>query len=146
MEKYQLYLVLSILLVVGELFAPGFILLPLGVAGLLTSVVAYFRPEIWLHALFFILGSGFALLALARFRDSGENATKTGAGGEGLVGQIGTIISHPEAGEPLRVKIYGDVWDVVDGSLNPSLLATLHSGSKVKVTGVSGNKISIEPV
>ncbi|MEN9530243.1 MAG: NfeD-like C-terminal, partner-binding [Pseudomonadota bacterium] len=144
MANYQLYLVLSILLIVGELFAPGFILLPLGLAGLLTALVAYFRPELWLHAVFFICGSGFALLALSRFRDTQGKESSPGAGGEGLVGQVGTIVSHPEAGEPLRVKIYGDVWDVVEGTVNPSEIASIPVGSKVKVTGVSGNKITIE--
>ena len=109
-------------------------------------MVAYFRPELWIHALFFVCGSGLALLALARFRDSTEKESIPGAGGEGLLGQVGTIISHPEAGEPLRVKIYSDVWEVVEGSVSQELLATLHSGNKVKVTGIAGNKITIEHV
>ncbi|MBM3382482.1 MAG: NfeD family protein [Betaproteobacteria bacterium] len=144
MANYQLYLVLSILLILGELFVPGFILLPLGLAGLLTSLVAYFRPEMWLHAVFFICGSGFALLALSRFKDSQRKESTPGAGGEGLIGQVGTVVSHPEAGGPPRVKIYGDVWDVVEGSVSASEMAAITAGSKVKVTGVSGNKITIE--
>ena len=146
MELYQWYILLSVILIIMEIYAPGFILLPIGIAGLITSVVAYFRPEIWLHAVFFICGSGLALLALSRFRDALDSETKPKGGGFGLIGQTGSIIAMPKDGKPMFVKIFGDTWEVVDGSLSNEALSKLSIGSHVKVTGVVGNKISIEPL
>ena len=146
MELYQWYILLSVILIILEIYAPGFILLPIGIAGLITSVVAYFRPEIWLHAVFFICGSGFALIALSRFRETEENKPNPQGGGHGLIGQTGTVVSLPAEGKPMQVKIFGDVWDVIEGSVTAENLEQIALGSHVKVTGIVGNKISIESI
>ena len=146
MNLYHWYLVLSVFLIISEIFAPGFILLPLGLAGLLTAAVAYFRPELWIHAVFFICGSGLALLAIARFRDSEGARKMDDAGGQGIVGQSGTVISAATAGTAMRVKIFGDTWDVVDGSIPAEKVEMFPPGTGVRVVAVTGNKILIERV
>lgn len=144
MELYHWYLVLSVFLIVSEIFAPGFILLPLGVAGLVTATVAYFRPELWIHAVFFICGSGLALLAIARFRDSESKQKVDAEGGQGLIGQTGTVVSIATAETAMRVKIFGDTWDVVEGSIPSEKVGMFPPGTHVRVIAITGNKIAIE--
>jgi len=146
MELYHWYLVLSVFLIISEIFAPGFILLPLGLAGLLTATVAYFRPELWIHAVFFICGSGLALLAIARFRDSEGVRKIDDAGGQGLIGQTGTVVSRATAETAMHVKIFGDTWDVVEGSISSEKVDIFPPGTHVRVIAVTGNKIVIEKI
>lgn len=146
MELYQWYLVLGIFLVISEIYVPGFILLPIGVAGIITAAVAYFRPEVWIHAVFFICTGGLALLALARFRDASQNEKNDPAQGLGLVGQTGTVILLSSEDQPLKVKIFGDVWDVFEDVTKVATNKKWTLGAQVRVTAVNGNKISIEPV
>lgn len=146
MELYKWYILISVFLIIMEIFAAGFILLPIGIAGLVTATVAYFRPELWLHAVFFICGSGLALLAVARFRDENTTQNSQESGGHGLVGQVGTIVSLPAEDHAMKVKIFGDVWDVLDGSLPTDALSAYSIGTQVRVTKVTGNKIAIERI
>ncbi|MEY4064019.1 MAG: NfeD-like C-terminal, partner-binding [Pseudomonadota bacterium] len=144
MELYQWYLVLGIFLVISEIYIPGFVVLPIGVAGIVTAAVAYFRPEVWIHAVFFICSSGLALLALARFRDSTQNEKNDTAAGFGLVGQTGTVTVLSPENQPLKVKIFGDVWDVLEHQAPPSGHQQWTVGAQVRVVAVHGNKISIQ--
>lgn len=144
MHLYQWYIVISAVLIILEIFAPGFILLPIGLAGLCTSLVAYFRPELWLHAVFFICGSGLSLLALNRLRQQLDE--KDPIQTHGPVGHSGTIVALSEGSRGLQVKVFGDTWDVIENSLTAQQAADLKIGSTVKVTSVVGNKITIEKI
>ncbi len=145
MPLYQLYLLLSVLLIIGEVFAPGFVLMPIGLAGLITSSVAYFQPNAhWLHAVFFICGSGLILLGLAKFREQSTARRTENQQHDGVVGQSGTIISLAAEQVPMRVKIFGDVWEVINSEPLQKSNPNLALGSKVKVVSVQGNKIIVE--
>lgn len=145
MQLYQIYLLLSVFLIIGEVFVPGFVLMPIGLAGLITSVVAYFYPTaLWLHAVFFICGSGFILLALSRFRSQTNERRRHSAQQDGVVGQTGTIVSLRTEQSPLQVKIFGDIWEVFNADDLEKTNPQLALGAKVKVTSVQGNKIIVE--
>jgi membrane protein implicated in regulation of membrane protease activity len=146
MQLYQLYALVSILLIIAEVFAPGFVLMPIGVAGLVTALVAYFQPQLWLHAVFFICSSGLVLLAIARLRDHTKESQTQTKQSDGVIGQIGTVLTLKTAETPLQVKIFGDVWEVLDSDTHSLIVQKLSVGDRVKVTAIQGNKISIEPM
>lgn len=146
MQLYQLYALVSILLIIAEVFAPGFVLMPIGVAGLVTALVAYFQPQLWLHAVFFICSSGLVLLAIARLRDHTKESQIQTKQSDGVIGQIGTVLTLKTAETPLQVKIFGDVWEVLDSDTHSLIVQKLSVGDRVKVTAIQGNKISIEPM
>jgi membrane protein implicated in regulation of membrane protease activity len=144
MYLYQWYVIISAILIVLEIFAPGFVLLPIGIAGLFTAVVAYFRPELWLHAVFFICGSGIALIALSKFRDSMN--TKIPKENVGPVGQTGVIVAHEGDSRTLKVKVFGDIWDILESSVPAENGSMFPPGSRVRVTSISGNKVAVEKI
>lgn len=144
MHLYQWYIIISAFLIIFEIFAPGFVLLPIGVAGLMTAVVAYFRPELWLHAVFFICGGGLALLAVGRLREKMEADTPSLS--VGPTGHTGVVVNAPEGTRGLQVKVFGDVWEVADNSVPQQNIHDFPAGTNVKVTGVIGNKITIEKI
>jgi membrane protein implicated in regulation of membrane protease activity len=144
MELYQWYIIISVLLIILEIFVSGFVLLPIGLAGLCTAVVAYFRPELWLHGVFFICGSGLAVIALAKLRENINRTTPAGA--MGPVGQVGIVVALPTVSGGFQVKIFGDTWEVLESKQSQDQEGGLEVGSRVRVTGVSGNKILIEKI
>ena len=145
MPLYQLYILLSVLLIIGEVFAPGFVLMPIGLAGLITSVIAYFQPDaLWLHGVFFTCGSGFILLGLARFRAQDQAQRRQQQQHDGVVGQTGTIVAIRSEQSPMQVKIFGDIWEVSNADTLLHANPNLTLGTKEKVVSVQGNKILIE--
>lgn len=142
MQLYQWYVIISAILVILEIYVPGFVLLPIGVAGLCTSLVAYLRPELWLHAVFFICGSGLALLAVREMRDKLDQSKPTTT--LGPVGQNGIVIALPEGTRGLQVKVFGDTWEVLENTIPKEHIPTFGLGTSVKITGIVGNKITIE--
>lgn len=144
MHLYQWYIVISAILIILEIFAAGFVLLPVGIAGLMTAVVAYFYPDLWLHAVFFICGSGLSILAINTFRERMDESAPPQAAGP--VGQTGVIIDRHEGSNSLRVKIYGDVWDVVENSIPEHQISWYPTGTQVRVKSVIGNKVTIEKI
>lgn len=144
MHLYQWYIVISAILIIAEIFTAGFVLLPIGVAGLITAAVAYFHPEVWIHAVFFICGSGLAILGINKFRERMDESTPPQA--TGPVGQTGIVVDQPTDTRGMRVKIYGDVWDVVESSIPEHQLSWFPNGTHVRVTSVNGNKITIEKI
>jgi len=144
MELYQIYLILSVVLIISEIYVPGFVMLPIGVAGLLTAAVAYFRPEYWLHAIFFICGSGLALIALAKFRDQPSLAIDQEA--PGILGKIGTVVALPTSHSALKIKVYGDTWDTLEDSIPAEALSEFTLGTQVRVVKVIGNRIAVEKI
>lgn len=144
MHLYQWYIVISAILMILEIFAAGFVLFPIGVAGLITAAVAYFHPELWIHAVFFICGSGLAILGINKFRERMDESAPPQAAGP--VGQTGVVVEQPDGTRSLRVKIFGDIWDVVEGSIPEHQIAWFPNGTQVRVTSVSGNKITIEKI
>lgn len=145
MPIFQIYSLISVLLIIGEIFIPGFVLMPIGLAGLITALVAYFQPEAyWLHAVFFICSSGLILLGLARFREQMSEKRTQSRQQYGVVGQSGTIVALKSDQTPMQVKIFGDVWDVIDSDAELLSQQNLAVGTRVKVVSVQGNRISIE--
>ncbi|MFZ9521258.1 MAG: NfeD family protein [Silvanigrellaceae bacterium] len=144
MYLYQWYIIVGAVLIILEIFAPGFVLLPIGVAGLLTAVVAYFRPELWLHAVFFICGSGLALIAISKYRETlNQKATVENVG---PVGQIGIVVAGESTDAAIKVKVFGDTWDVLESCVPPEKRGLYSAGTRVKVTSISGNKIAVEKI
>jgi membrane protein implicated in regulation of membrane protease activity len=66
--------------------------------------------------------------------------------GVGPVGQTGIIVALPDGIRSFQVKVFGDVWEVVDNSLSSQQSAELQIGTSVRVTAVAGNKITIQKI
>jgi len=136
---WEVLAVLAVVLSALEVFIPGFVLLPIGLAFGVTSVAALFINSP-LGVLLFLGLSLFLTIwvfvkRLKRIRQSPVRATNM----NGLIGQELTITEAVAEDENGQAKLYGDRWTVYSESKS-----SYSVGEKVRVTNVDGNKLVIK--
>lgn len=142
-----LWTVLGVILIVAEVFTPGFVLLWFGIGALaaaLAGVLEFGYPVQFL--VFFIVS--IALTAASRtifsnyfVRDSEPGGLKTGF--EALPGKIGTVVSSSHGAlQEGAVKVYGSTWTAypADGE-DP-----LEAGDRVVVESLKGASIYVRRI
>lgn len=134
------WVILGLLLIGGEMLAPGIFLIWLGLAALLTGVVVGALGLGWqAAALVFAAFSLAAVLAgrlLTRRRsDEPDAATDLNARGRQLVGKVFRLEATMTGGEG-RIRIGDSSWRIT----GPELLA----GSEVRIVRVEGATLVVE--
>jgi membrane protein implicated in regulation of membrane protease activity len=144
MDAFQIYLVLGILLIGLEIFVPGFVLAPIGVAALATSLVAWFLPYALAHALTFALVALLMFWCVQRFSHLVMGHKKSEA--FGLVGARAILIEAPVSlAQPGSVKVFADTFDILwDANDLPEAALGWTPGKVFVVTKVVGNKVALK--
>jgi len=146
MTPWQILALVGVLLSAAEIFTPSFVMLPAGVAFLLTALVGAVVPP-WSAnrtALLAVLAL-WLLVVYATFywlvwpkMSKAPSAPKTGA--DGLVGKRATVSEAVVPGTSEGyVKLYGDTWRAVG-------TRRYEVGTEVLISGIDGNKVLIEPI
>ena len=140
--------VLGVLLVVAEVFTPGFVLLWFGVGALTAALAAALGAGYPLQFLFFFVVS-VALTAASRTIFA-KYITRAGDGDEGLKvganalpGKVGTVVTSSRGAlNEGAVKVYGSVWTAypVEGE------EPLEAGDRVVVESLRGASIYVRRV
>jgi membrane protein implicated in regulation of membrane protease activity len=138
----QIFAVLGIVLMILEIVVPGFVMMPMGVAFLITA--AFANVVIGLGAQ---LGVLFVSLIFTFFFFSKVIRPKMQkdrflSNADGLKGQVGTVEEEINPSQNKGyIKIYGDSWRAItlDGSIVPV-------GARVKVERLDGNKVFVSRV
>jgi membrane protein implicated in regulation of membrane protease activity len=138
-KLWEVLAVTAVFLSALEVFMPGFILLPIGLAFGLTAVAAIFLNS-WLAVLSFLGLSLFFMVWLftkkiKKIRQTNEKATNV----SGLIGQELKITKSFSNGDLGEGKLYGDSWTIYSATE-----ATYSEGQKAKVVKIDGNKLVIE--
>jgi membrane protein implicated in regulation of membrane protease activity len=139
-----LWVVLGVILIIAEIFTPGFVLLWFGIgamAAALASVVGLGYPLQFL--IFFIVSMALTAASRTIFtrylqRQHEEGSYKSGA--DSLPGQVGTVVSSSQGAlSEGAVKVYGSTWTAypADGE-DP-----LEAGERVVVESVRGASIYV---
>ncbi len=135
------WLVLGIVLMAAELLLPGFFLLWFGIAAVVVAAVVGLAPELApsLQLLLFALLALVAVAVYLRFfrRPEEGDAPALNRRAEQLVGQVFELDGPLRDGRG-RVRAGDTLWPVV----GPELPA----GAKVRVVGVAGTRLRVEPV
>jgi membrane protein implicated in regulation of membrane protease activity len=146
--SWILWTVLGVILIIAEIFTPGFVLLWFGIGALaaafaglvgITSLTAQF--------LIFVLVS-VALTAASRTifvnyfsREKTGSDLKTGV--DSLPGQIGTVVSSSRGAlNEGAVKVYGSTWTAYPAEGE----SPLEAGDRVSVERVQGSSIYVRRV
>lgn len=135
-----LWAILGLLLIGGEMLAPGVFLIWLGLAALITGAIAGIAGLGWQAA-----GIVFAILAVAcvaagrmltrRRSEEPDAATGLNDRGRQLIGKVFRLEATMTGGEG-RIRVGDSSWRVI----GPELLA----GSEVKVVRVDGATLVVE--
>src|SRR5688572_17561156 len=142
-----MWTVLGVLLIIAEVFTPGFVLLWFGIGALaaaMTGLVGFGYPLQFL--VFFVVS--VALTAASRtifvnyFTQKGApGGLKTGA--DGLPGQIGTVVTSSRGAlNEGAVKVYGSTWTAYPAEGEDPLEA----GDRVIVERLQGASIYVRRV
>jgi len=138
MKVWELLAVFGVLLAALEIIAPGFILLPIGLAFLITAGAAVFLNS-WLSILIALAASLGFLIWLFQFKlKLGVPDSVVDTNASALVGQEVTVTS--EVGEKMgEVKIYGDRFRAYSISKREYAVDEV-----ARVVKVDGNKIALD--
>lgn len=134
-------IILGIMFMIGEAFVPSFGVLGIGgvAAFIVGSVILWEDPNLRV-ALPLVFGTaiaigGFSIWVIGRLLKIRRSRVVTGS--EELIGMIGTAReSFTISG---RVWVHSELW-------NADTTAPVESGQKVRVTGVNGLRLAVEPV
>src|ERR687889_1100763 len=110
-----LWVVLGVVLIIAEVFTPGFVLLWFGVGALAAALASMLGAGLAFQFLVFIALSTL-LTALSRTifvnyfsRDGEQDGLKSGAAG--MPGQVGTVVTSSRGAlDEGAVKVFGSVW------------------------------------
>ena len=123
-----LWTILGVVLVIAEVFTPGFVLLWFGVGALAAALAAFLGAGLGAQVILFIIISS-AHTALSRtifvnyFTSRGEpEGMKMGVAS--LPGQVGTVVSSSQGAlNEGAVKVFGSVWTAYPAEGEPPLEA-----------------------
>ncbi len=145
MEHWHIWVIAGIVLLIAEIFTPGFVLACFGVACLVAAIFAAFDLGLTVEVIVFCVASVVAFFAVRplfakRFYRSDDEATKTNV--DALVGKVGMVAERIDPDVNVgRVVLGGDNWRAisVDG-------AVIELSEKVEVVRVEGTKLFVKKV
>jgi membrane protein implicated in regulation of membrane protease activity len=142
-----LWTILGVLLIIAEIFTPGFVLLWFGIGALAAALSSILGLGLGLQFLTFITIS-VVLTALSRtifinyFTKEGEPAGRK-FGADSLPGQVGTVVTSSRgAMQEGAVKVFGSVWTAYPAEGEEPLEA----GERVVVERLQGASIYVRRV
>jgi membrane protein implicated in regulation of membrane protease activity len=138
MPPYQLLASIGLLLALAELLVSGFFMLPLGVAFLLTAVVAFWIDSWNILLPVLALFEFLSFISLRKWFHSTPNPTPTNV--DAMLGQECEVIEPIGPDSSGYVKLFGDHWAARSASETE-----ITKGSRVVITRIDGNKVWVKP-
>ncbi len=136
--SWWIWFVISIVIGIVELTTFTFVLLWIAIAGLITTLLTGWIPDLWLQVGVFAVIS-VVLLVVTRplahkWRKTNTYATRQ----ETLAEKRGVVIAAAEPGKYATVKVDGDLWSAESKF-------TLHEGQQVIVRSSASVILTVEP-
>lgn len=141
-EPWLFWLVLAIIMLVGEFITVGFFLITLAAGSILAMLVALVTPTIWIQVTVFLLSSILFFFTLKPFMKRlfpVETETRTTV--NRVIGKNALVlIDIDNINGKGQVKVDGDIWSA--RSLNGEIIP---KNSVVIIRRVEGVKVIVEP-
>ncbi len=135
------WVILSALLIVGEIFTAGFFILPFSIGAAFAAAVAWFGGGlVWQWAVFLVVSVGL-LLPLKRFADRVTPESAIAVAADRMIGKVGVVIEAVQPhGVTGRVRLGSEEWRAAaDGE---ELIA---ADTAVEVLRVDGTHVVVRP-
>jgi membrane protein implicated in regulation of membrane protease activity len=141
-HAWHVWVIVAIALAAAEVFAPGFVLGPLGASALLAALVAGLGGSLTSQLLAFGLSAIVAVWLGRPFleRRLGGPAQPVRTNAAALVGRTGRVAQPIAADLPGRVVVDGDDWraEAVSGG-------AIAAGARVRIVRIEGVTLFVEP-
>jgi membrane protein implicated in regulation of membrane protease activity len=136
------WVILSAILIVGEIFTAGFFILPFGIGAAVAAALAFMGAGlVWQWAVFLIVSVAF-LLPLKRFADRVTPDSGVGVAANRVIGKMGIVVDaiQPHGVTGGRVKIGSEEWRATseqDAAIPP--------GAAVEILRIDGTHVVVQP-
>ena len=137
-----IWMILAVILAVGEIFTPGFFLLWFGIGAFVAGLLALIglNPA-WQVAVFAVV-SGLLFALSRRFAERFSKAQPPGVGADRVKDREGVVIEKIDNMKNTgRVRIDREEWKA-----ESSDASTISTGKKVKVTGLEGTHLIVKEI
>lgn len=137
----SLWIVVGVILVIIEIFTPGFLFLSFGAGAILTGIFSIFIPNIIVQIIFFALVTFMLFINLRKFGNKVYNKSNPPTNYEALIDKRGVVTETIPEDERGFVKVQGEIWSAVsvdNQKINPN--------ERVLVKKVEGNKLIVKPL
>ena len=138
-KLWEVLAVTGVFLSAMEVFIPGFVLLPIGLAFGLTAVAAIFLNSLLAVLMCLALSLFFMVWVFTKKIKKIKQKTTQSTNVSGLIGQELKITKSFSNGDYGEAKLYGDVWTIYSKSRS-----SYDKGQSVRVLQVDGNKLVIK--
>lgn len=145
MEPVYMWLILGAVLLIIEIFTPGFFAASVGIASLFTYGVAAVFPEmLLLHWIVFFVANFITLAVLRKmiYQYFMKNKKHKETNFQSLVGLESIVVESIDNDANVGyIKVYGDMWRA-----SAENNEKIKKGEKIIVTRVEGNKVFVQKV
>lgn len=136
------WVILSALLIVGEIFTAGFFVLPFGIGAAAAAALAFMGAGlVWQWAVFLVVSVAL-LLPLKRFADRVTPDSGIGVAADRVIGKVGIVVDavQPHSITGGRVKIGSEEWRATfDGE------SAIPEGASVEILRIDGTHVVVQP-
>jgi membrane protein implicated in regulation of membrane protease activity len=138
---WQIYVALGVLIMSAEIFTAGFVLLPIGIAVVMTGVFSLFVTSLAWQMVFLSINLTVMFFFFRRYIAPQFTADHLKTNMDSMIGKEATVLETISAdGSQGYVKLYGDEWRAL-----PLTATTIEKGTKVTIEKLDGNKVYVKP-
>ncbi len=143
LEAWVLWLVVGVVFIVAEIFTAGFVMMPLGIAALGSSLIAYLLPDAGLAvqlSAFIVVGTILIIFG-QKLADKIAKDPEVRVGADRFLQKEAVVIETIDPDKNTgRVRVKQDEWRAA--SFDDSVI---NKGTKVTVVEVDGTHLIVKP-
>jgi membrane protein implicated in regulation of membrane protease activity len=141
-ELWWIWVIIGVLLIIGEIFTAGFFLIWFGIAAIIAGIIAYFELSVVWQGAAFIVISAILLAGTRRLADKFTKKQPPGIGADRFIGKTGVVLEEIDNDKNTgRIRVEEDQWRA--DSLEGDIIA---EGSKVQVMKLEGTHMVVKKI
>jgi membrane protein implicated in regulation of membrane protease activity len=141
-ELWWIWVIIGVLLIIGEIFTAGFFLIWFGIAAIIAGIIAFFELSVVWQGVAFVIISAILLAGTRRLADRFTKKQPPGIGADRFIGKTGIVLEEIDNDKNTgRIRVEEDEWraDSLEGNIIPK-------DSKIQVVKLEGTHMIVKKV
>jgi membrane protein implicated in regulation of membrane protease activity len=141
-ELWWIWIIIGVLLIIGEIFTAGFFLIWFGVAAIIAGIIAFFELSVVWQGVAFVIISAILLAGTRRLADRFTKKQPAGIGADRFIGKTGVVLEEIDNDKNTgRIRVEEDEWraDSLEGDIIPK-------STKIQVMKLEGTHMIVKKV
>lgn len=141
-ELWWIWVIVGILLIIGEIFTAGFFLIWFGIAAIIAGIIAFFELSVIWQGVAFVIISAILLAGTRRLAERYTKKQPPGIGADRFIGKVGVVLEEIDNDKNTgRVRVEEDKWraDSLEGDI-------ITKDSNVQVIKIEGTHVVVKKV